>query len=522
MASQRKLGVIIPLIIVGVLVLLAGGGYLGYKFFAAGKVEQEVKQAVADLEKANPGLSIKYDNLAMSWQTGRVNLKNLKVTHKDDPVSLTAETASVRDLTAVGITRIPSSLIMDRVVVTTRKGKVTIDQVEASAAVNRIVTRQEMAADPLLGLEVVRQADIVLKNLAVADKEDSVTVGSLSLAYGAEKEQMVKIALNRLAVVSQGKEAGTKVEMDDLKFQVGLNRVLRREELAADPAVLLGALQQFDFSVKNISVKDKQGIFSLGGGSLTWEGAKERKVAFTLSALDLNLPEVKLTLESYANHLTLDPQNILIYSDILLKNFLLALPPAQRGSDPFGFLREMGYTSLKFNLDGKGTYNPQTQEDVSTMQLSGEKMGTIKVDLAGAGYRRPPLPLQGGLMGLLDFAQQWEKAMDEFALRSLKISYQDQGLVKQLLEMGGKAMGKNAKAFSQDLVNNINGTLLLFPLPQNLRDQMKAVNQFITNPNEIQISLAFKKPLRLKALKDPSPDQVLNLLGQADFNITAR
>jgi hypothetical protein len=88
MASQRKLGVVIPLIIVGVLVLLAGGGYLGYKFFAAGKVEQEVKQAIADLEKASPGLQIKYDTMAMSWQTGRVNLKNLKVSHKDNPATL--------------------------------------------------------------------------------------------------------------------------------------------------------------------------------------------------------------------------------------------------------------------------------------------------------------------------------------------------------------------------------------------------------------------------------------------------
>jgi hypothetical protein len=411
---------------------------------------------------------------------------------------------------------------MDKVVIAGPKGKVTIDNLEASAAVTRVVSRQELAADPLLLLEVVRQANVVLKNLAVADKDDQVKLEGLTLAYGADQGQNLALALHKLTVAHQKPGRAKDFALEDFKVEVGLSRVLTRQEVAADWTVLLEALRKTDMNLKNLVYSDTQQKITLGGVNLATTGDKDKKIIFAVDGLNLNLPEVKISLEKYSNTYSLDPKNVVVYTDIILKDFLLAFPPAPKRSDSFAFMREMGYTSLKFNLDGKGTYNPQTLEDVSTMQLSGENMGILTLDLNGGGYRRPPLPLRGGLMELLDFAQQWEKAVDQFALSSLKIRYQDQGLVKRLLEMGGKAMGKNAKAFSQEIVNNINGTLMLFPLPQNLREQVKAVNLFITNPNEIEISLAFKKPLRLNSLKNPNPDQVLDLLAKGDFKITAR
>ena len=146
----------------------------------------------------------------------------------------------------------------------------------------------------------------------------------------------------------------------------------------------------------------------------------------------------------------------------------------------------------------------------------------MKVDLSLADYTAPPLPLEGDLVRYLAFLRQMSTSPEQASLRSLKVKYQDRGLVPRLIKAEAQSRNQSPEEFTRNLTGTINTTLLILPIPASIKEQIKAVNRFLQDPEEIQLAIQCKDPVPLAELGQGSPMGLVELLGCAEVKITAK
>jgi len=329
------------------------------------------------------------------------------------------------------------------------------------------------------------------------------------------------VTLNNIAF--DNKKAQLNVQRFSTSFS--LNRMPSKAEMAADWSAVLQNLLAGDLTLENISfaegktkvlIRSLMLDYGLGKASL-------KKPSLKISQISFQHEAVKFTCDSLGLLASLDEKNFLTNFTKNINNFFVKFPPDLVQSNDFlKKLQALGYDQLTVNFDLKYGYQPKTKETNNMVEAAVENLGRLKINLRGGDLNSPPVPLTGGLMDFLSFLEQLKTAPQEASIQALSATYTDLGLASRLLKAEAQARGQSPKDFAQELISNLDAVLLLLPLPATVKDQLKAVNQFLLNPKEIQLAVTFKKPLRLKQLEEGSLDSYLKLLDQTEVKITAK
>lgn len=316
----------------------------------------------------------------------------------------------------------------------------------------------------------------------------------------------------------------TKLSIQHFSTSFFMTRIPSQKEVVDDLSTIFENLLAGDVTLENLSFSEKRTQLRLGGLAVNYGIGKEgsRNSSLQLSKLSYQKAEVKFDFHRVGLSASLNDQRLVTHLEKHVQKLSFKIPPEPaRRNNVLQKLTALGYDHLTFNFDWQYDYQPKTKETNNVVAAAAENLGQLKIDLRGGDFDSPPVPLAGGLMSFLSFLDQVRTAQQEASLQSLKATYTDFGLMPRLIKAEAEARGQSPQEFTQDLVSNLNTVLLILPLPVALKKQVKAVNRFLLDPKEIQLTATFQKPLRLKELEQGSLDRVLKLLAHTDIKITA-
>jgi hypothetical protein len=329
------------------------------------------------------------------------------------------------------------------------------------------------------------------------------------------------VVLDHIALLNE--ETSLDVQRFSATFR--LNKIPTQEELADDFLVLLENLQSGGFKIKKLSFADKKSQVQVSAGAADYllEKGAQRNTSLKIGDLTFKKEDLQFHLDTFLLSASLNREDVLTHLTKLVKNFSFQFPKGLAGQYPFiGNITSLGYEKLNLGTDLTYSYQPETKNVRIDWDASAANMGQVQVDLRLTDYDSPPLPLKGGLVKLLAYLKQLGPPTQEASLQGLKVKYQDFGLVPRLIKAEAESRHQSAEEFTRNLVGSINTTLLVLPLPASLKDQIKAVTRFLTKPEEIQLAVTCKEPLRLKDLEEGTLTGLIELLSKAEVKITAK
>jgi hypothetical protein len=262
---------------------------------------------------------------------------------------------------------------------------------------------------------------------------------------------------------------------------------------------------------------------SAGEADYLLEKGAQRHSSLKIGDLTFKKQDLQFHFDTFLLSVSLTRENVLTHLTKLVKNFSFQFPQGLAGQYPFlANITSLGYDRLSLGTDLTYNYQPETRNVSINWDASATNMGQVEVDLRLTDFDSPSVPLKGGLVRFIAFLKQMGAPTQEASLQGLKVRYQDFGLVPRLIKAEAQSRNQSAEDFTRNLVGTINTTLLILPLPASLKDQIKAVTRFLTKPEEIQLAVTCKEPLRLKNLGEGNFTGLLELLSNAEVKITAK
>lgn len=317
----------------------------------------------------------------------------------------------------------------------------------------------------------------------------------------------------------------TNLDIQRLSTTFTLNKIPSQEELANDWTVFLENLQTGGIKLIKFSFSDKKSQLQVSAGNADYslDRGTQRNSNLKVGDLTFKKEDLQFRFDTFLLSVSLDKENVLTHLTKLVKNFSFQFPQNLARQYPFlGNITSLGYDRLTFGTDLNYNYQPENQNVSLRWDASATNMGQVQVDLRLADFASPPVPLKGGLVRFFSFLRQLSTPTQEASLQGLKVRYQDFGLVPRLIKAEAQSRNQSAEEFTRNLVGTINTTLLILPLPASLKDQIKSVTRFLSKPEEIQLAITCKEPLRLKNLEQGSLTGLLELLSNAEVKITAK
>lgn len=315
------------------------------------------------------------------------------------------------------------------------------------------------------------------------------------------------------------------LDLQYLSTTFTLNKIPSQQELADDWTVILENLQSGEIHLQELAFLDKntQVQVTTEEADYVLDKGTPRRSDLKITDLTFQKEDLQFHFDDFLVAVSLNRENVPTSVTKLVKNFSFQFPPGLAAQYPFfQHLTSLGYDRLKFGLTLNYDYQPVTKNVSITWNVSAANMGLMQIDLGLANYTAPPLPLEGGLVRYLAFLRQMSTPPEQASLRSLKLKYQDQGLVPRLIKAEAQSRNQSAEEFTRNLVGNINTTLLILPIPASIKEQIKAVNRFLQDPKEIQLAITCKEPVRLENLEQGPLMGLVDLLGCAEVKITAK
>lgn len=315
------------------------------------------------------------------------------------------------------------------------------------------------------------------------------------------------------------------LDLQYLSTTFTLNKIPSQQELANDWKIILENLQSGEVHLKKLALLDKKSQVQITTQAADYvlDKGTPRHSSLKIQGLTFQKEDLQFHFDDFMVAASLNQDNVLTQVTKQVKNFSFQFPPGLATQYPFVQpLTSLGYDRLGFGLNLTYDYQPVTKNVSIAWDASATDMGEMQIDLRLADYTAPPLPLEGGVFRYLAFLRQVSTPPEQASLRSLKVKYQDRGLVPRLLKAEAQSRNQTAEEFTRNLVGNINTTLLILPIPASLKEQIRAVNRFLLDPEEIQLAITCKEPLRLENLEQGSLIGLVEVLSNAEVKITAK
>jgi hypothetical protein len=434
MPKPKRLWLLIPAVVLGVLVILAAAAFFGLEYYTTTIVKREIDRRIQDISDY---VRVDYDGLSVNWLNFTVNMNKVRLSRPPLPGYVTIDKVAVRDFTAAGFRFLPTVVTLDN------------------------------------------------------------------------------IALNN---------GGVKFGVERLRTSYSLKRIPTEEEINNDWRVLANNLQAGQTTLSNLTFTDKQTQMNITEFKTDYAvaGNNHKNFGMNIGKIGIQAPDLQMTSQDLSLAGSLDQNNVLNHFSQKLKEFSMQIP-AQAKKDPFlAKLSALGYDRLAIGIDLNYDYQPETKNLTLGWDTSAADMGRLQFNVQLTDYQSPPVPMDGSLVGLLDYVERLRTPAEKASLKGLTVLYQDFGLAPRIIKSEAQSQGLTPQAFTQNLVDTLNASLTLIPLPPAVKKQVNAVNQFLQHPQEIQLAVTCKQPVRLKHLQEGSVSGFLDLLMNTEISITAK
>jgi hypothetical protein len=316
-----------------------------------------------------------------------------------------------------------------------------------------------------------------------------------------------------------------KISARSLATSFTLTRIPTEEEISQNWLVVLDNLSDGKIRLENVVYSDKETQVNIGNLKTDYAISRNNVKNIGVAIKNIKSQSATILLDSKAFSLTasLDNNDVLRHLSQKITDFSFHFPTDwAEGSPVLEKFSSLGYNRLVFGMDLNYDYQPDTQDLHITWDGMAKDMGALQLDLNLTDYQSPPVPVNGGLVRLLEYLGELRAPAEKASLRGFTARYRDFGLTPRLIKAEAQSQGLTPERYTQNLVGSINATLALFPLPAAIKDQVRAVNRFLLDPKEIQLAITCKPPVRLKNLERGSVLGFLELLGNTEIKITAQ
>jgi hypothetical protein len=186
-------------------------------------------------------------------------------------------------------------------------------------------------------------------------------------------------------------------------------------------------------------------------------------------------------------------------------------------ADPSGTLKNLGYTSLSFDVGGGGTISNDGNQLGMDLDAyyAGKDMGTFKFGFAVAGIS----------MALIEELQKMEKEPDPSKLLPLAqsmnfgrliVRFEDAGITGKLIPLAAKMQGSDPKTMIANAGAMVQIGMSQLNAPALTDQVVKAVSAYLADPKSITVSMKPTAPLgltQLMALSPADPAAAVTMLG---------
>jgi hypothetical protein len=198
-------------------------------------------------------------------------------------------------------------------------------------------------------------------------------------------------------------------------------------------------------------------------------------------------------------------------ANILIPESVLAM------ADPTGTLKNLGYTSLSFDVGGAGTMSNDGNQFGLDLDAyyAGKDIGTIKMGFAVAGVS----------MELIEALQKMEPNADPSALLPLAqsasfsrvvVRFEDSGITNKLIPLAAQMQGTDPQTMIANAGAMVQIGMSALNVPALTEQVVKAVSAYLADPKSITIAIKPASPLgiaQLMTINPADPAAAVTLLG---------
>jgi hypothetical protein len=195
----------------------------------------------------------------------------------------------------------------------------------------------------------------------------------------------------------------------------------------------------------------------------------------------------------------------------------IAIPePVVAKVDPVGTLKQIGYTTLSFDLGGEGKFDVASDKIGFDFDIyyAGKDMGTMKV---GAAAGDIPMALMSELQK--DQPSDFAKLMpmvQGIQMSRLLFRFEDQSITKRLLPLAAKMQGMDEQTFVASAGAMVQLGLATLKNPAFTEKVVAAVNAYLKDPRSITLTAKPAQPvtvMQVMSLDPANPGAAIDQLG---------
>jgi hypothetical protein len=191
-------------------------------------------------------------------------------------------------------------------------------------------------------------------------------------------------------------------------------------------------------------------------------------------------------------------------------------------ADPTGTLKNLGYSSLSFDIGGAGTISNDGNQFGMDLDgyYAGKDIGTFKMGFAVAGIS----------MELIEAMQKLEPNADPSALLPLAqsanfsrlvIRFEDSGITGKLIPLAAQMQGTDPQTMIANAGAMVQIGMSALNAPALTEQVVKAVSAYLADPRSITVSLKPASPLGISQLMTISPADPAAAVNMLGVNVTA-
>jgi hypothetical protein len=341
------------------------------------------------------------------------------------------------------------------------------------------------------------------------DGNGNVTLTNLSLkreAKGDEPAMDIKIASLAFNGIS---EAGEETYLVDKADFSGMSMDVKGKEFSFTAAVPDGNIEGWYIREvgDDATVKEKL-LASSSMAKKTHIG----KMTFSAMGQSVSVDGLDSTWdgdpETGSGSFTAKVSNIAIPESLLAQ------------ADQSGMLKQLGYTSLSFdiNADGKTTYGDKAVDYAMNLGIAGKDIATLKF---GFGAAAIPLALFEEMQKAQAEARQpdFAKLMPELQnveVNGASIRFEDASITKKILPMMAAMQGMDEKTLVASVGPMMQMGLMQLQNEAFAQQAAAAVNSFLADPKSITVTAKPAAPLKVSdfmAMNPNAPGEAITKLG---------
>lgn len=192
--------------------------------------------------------------------------------------------------------------------------------------------------------------------------------------------------------------------------------------------------------------------------------------------------------------------------------------------DTSGMLKQLGYTSLSFDVGGNGEMSV-TDENLGfdfEIFYAGKDMATIKI---GAGAGSIPFALISELQGMEGNAQpdanKLMPLVQGISISRVKVRFEDQSITKKILPMIAAMQGMDEATLKQSAGAIVQLGLAELKNPAFTAQVVAAVNAYLNDPRSITLLAKPAQPVTVQQLMQLDPANPGAAIDQLGVSVTA-